>query len=586
MRPSPASRRLAALALLAWAGRAGADLNAAGSATFGYVRQDTAVPGGENLSGSSYDWGLALSLDGTPFRPGLLSWGASGSYNQYRNLYQGVTEGRDGLGYGLSLSLLDAQPLQLNLSANRSRSEFTQGGDPTRSGSTLGSSEVAGLELAFPFAPRLSAQLSHNEFSNRGFGRAETDQETLRLRTVLTDHVGPLHYGLEYNTAWNSGTYVENDHRDHSLALSGAAYLPSAQVSFSGAYVLRLPTVESPLNPRFDDEALSGSVRWQSGDDLLPSVGYSYQRALISAPGSPAREGMSHQLTQSLEYRYRPNLRLTQTLALSYTSQRVGLDEVVAAGESLGSGVAWSIPVFAGAKSQYTLNLGGGGSAGLVQGAGLNRLGSYGLNGVASLVQVSSSGTAQIAYSASYSENLAGAAERRFSQDLRLEGDTVAWSRLQMRLSLVGRSSRQSSPLLGSSADRSISASATATWSRYAAAFFAGLSDGLSPGVRDLGLADGLIWAPAYDSHSQFVRASASAGFGGLALSGLVSYVHSSGPGRPDDHEIGFSATLGYTLGLFTLSAEDRYATGGYGDVTRTGNLFLVRLSRSFGWHF
>lgn len=585
MRASPAILRIVIALALAGAGRASGDVSVGGSATFGYARQDTAAWNGESASADSYDWGLALSLGGTPFRPGLLSWSALGSYSQERSVYGGTTAGRDGLGYGLSLSLLDSNPLGLSFSATRTRAEFTQGGSAV-SGSTVAGLESAGLVLAFPNVPRLTAQLTHTDLTSHGFGGDETTSETLRLRTTAADHVGPLHYAMEYNTGWSSGTFIENNYHDHSLALSGQASMNDTLVSFSGTYLLRLPTVESPLNPRFDDDALSGAIRWQWNEKLLPSVSYSYARALISAPDTPAREGLSHGLTQSLEYRYRPNLRFTQSLVLSYSEQRVGSDQVQAAAESLGGAVAWFVPVFPNAASAYTLSLAGGASTGLVQGGGLDRATGYSLNGTAALNRSTGSGSAQAAYSVSWADSLAVGGAQRFAHEIRLDTDTAQWSRLQLRLSLVGQSARQTSPLLGTSASRSISGTASALWDQYNAVLTAGLSEGLAPGMRDLGLADGLVWAPAYDTHQQFARALGGARFGRLTLTGTVSWVHSDGLGRPDSQEVGLSAALGYSLGLFTLTLQDSYSTATIAGVSQSGNLFMLRLTRSFGWSF
>ena len=71
-----------------------------------------------------------------------------------------------------------------------------------------------------------------------------------------------------------------------------------------------------------------------------------------------------------------------------------------------------------------------------------------------------------------------------------------------------------------------------------------------------------------------------------MVLSLLLRTLSTEAPERPIRHEQGESFSAGYTLGATTFSLEQRFSTGGSGGVWQTGNLVMIRISRSFGGRF
>jgi hypothetical protein len=64
---------------------------------------------------------------------------------------------------------------------------------------------------------------------------------------------------------------------------------------------------------------------------------------------------------------------------------------------------------------------------------------------------------------------------------------------------------------------------------------------------------------------------------------GAARYTQATSPGRPRQWEQSFALQLQYTLGLFTLSLDERYSLGGIAGFEQRGNLLFFRITRSFG---
>jgi len=73
---------------------------------------------------------------------------------------------------------------------------------------------------------------------------------------------------------------------------------------------------------------------------------------------------------------------------------------------------------------------------------------------------------------------------------------------------------------------------------------------------------------------------------GKLALIEVGRMMSIEMPQQPRQYEESVWLSLRYTIGLLALTVEDRLSRGGSTGPAQTINLFMLRLSRSFGAHF
>jgi hypothetical protein len=57
-------------------------------------------------------------------------------------------------------------------------------------------------------------------------------------------------------------------------------------------------------------------------------------------------------------------------------------------------------------------------------------------------------------------------------------------------------------------------------------------------------------------------------------------------PQQPSQHEESAWLSLRYSIGAMFITAENRLSRGGTNGPSQTSNLFMLRLSRTFGAHF
>jgi len=526
-----------------------------------------------------------LDLDGdvnlsSPIFPGLLVVDAGAFY--YGSRRGGDSTSRsDSWGYRLSLAAMGDSEHPVNLSATRQYNEFTSSGS-NHTGTTVTTNYSAVAQYVPPAAPNLRAVVSRVETDNHSFGAPDVRAETTTLSLAVNQSAKDLWYLLQYDTGWNTGTYAETNYRNHNvLAQTELSVTPELRVAVNGGYQLRDPTLVSPLNPRYDSQALTTSVILTPTPAIAYSAGYGYANYLTTIPGEAARS----QTTQTASASH--NRPLGEHTTMSVNAAVTVADVAAAAGarhstgEQIGASASWN-------NTYQKLNVffTGNGSVSALQVPGRSGQGGYGIGFGTGLGSTFGDWSTSASYSASWSSNLGGVEATAFSHSLgfNASGPSLARGRLLATLTLGGR--RSDAAILGTTGGRSLRFNATSTWQDMTITLQAGVDDGLSEALKGPGGGDGLFLPLDYNTHTRYLVLQGQRGFGDLNVSGILRHLEIVSPGQGAREETAVGARLGYVLGAFTFGFEDTvtWISGPQGGAT--GNVVFLRVTRSFGTVF
>lgn len=579
-----------ALAALLLASTSASAMQVSGEVDTGYLRTDNWASGSPTTTIPMWDYGGSLSLSGSPLRPGLLSLDGGLDYRKVQTYYSVAPSDAADWGYHGVARLFSDSPFNLNLSASQAWNDFTsQTNAPgVASVQSTGSNftRTEGADLAWrpdQRLPGLRASIGRTTSEFTGFAQPLTDATNTYLSLGAGQTIGVHSYDIGYTTNWNSGSYADTNYQSHLLNIYDDSHLSkNLEFRFAESYFLRDPTLESPFNPRIDDNSLTSGLFWQISDPLRGETDYAYHRIVAEAPDTPTRESLQHGLNTAGEYRYTSRLTFLGNFGANYDSERLGDGSYNGTGEQVGGGLRYTDKL----TEHESWFATGNGSVGLLQQAGATGQFAYGAGAGGGLSTRRDRWTGTASYTFSYSSNLAARAGSSFSQGLSASIETLF---LGARVQGMGnaQSTRYDDPLLGANLNRTANFTLTAQWRRETLQLTYGLSDGLARTLLGGSSSDGLFLPAGYDTHSRY--ASGQAGFQlarQLNLSFLGLWVQSSAPGRPDEYERTGAVDLSYALGAFTLSAEERYSTGGAGGLTQNGNSFFFRVSRGFGARF
>lgn len=571
-------RRALALALLAPALARAGDYQLSGSVDAGYGRTD-AWAGGRTSASPTWDFGGQLSLGAAPIRPDLLQLAASGSYRKLQSSYLESRTTADNFGYAASAALLQGFPVSFNLFASRAWSDFNAVAETRQTGSSLSRTEGATAVLHFPRAPTIRATLQRTAFDNIGLGGQETTGESTRLSLGGSHNLENHSYSASYDTAWSEGTFAETNYRNHYFNFQGSALATrSLEVRLTENYYLRRPTVEAPTNPRYDDNNLNVTAFWRPSQTVGGTLGYAFRHTFFEAQGVVSQDSSANIVSLGGNYAWSQDWTFNATASLERGQDRLGAETRDTEGEAVGAGARWQR-----AFGDYTWNASADGSVGSTRALGQD-LFAYGL-GAGAGVNTSLAGWASgLSLSTSFSSNLLGQAG--WSVRNAVSGQTE--TRLSLGIGLRGRlqviDARQHSEFLGDSSNQTALLQVGASYRAHFAELSVGQTNGSAQNLVDPALNPNL---PArFNTRSSFATLTGSSLLTpSLGVQALARYLSTTSPGGLHTWETAFNLRLLYRIGLFDLSAEDRYSVGGSGSVSRV-NVFLVRATRSFGMGF
>lgn len=579
-----AQLRIAAVLALLLGGRAFADgYSLSGSVGGGASRGDS-WSSGEHEGTSALDWSAGLALAGTPFRPGLLQFLVGAQYASLRTYYFESRTRAENLGYRLQVSAFTDSPLSLSLGGARSWSEFTTDGQTQQTGATLATTYTGTAVLRVQEYPSLRLALTRTTLDNRMLGGEEAKSTSTVLSAGAAHSTRTQDYAATYDTSWNSGTWAETNYRSHAASFAANLGLTDTlHFRLLENYYLRLPTLSSPINPRYDNNVVGTGLQWLPNPRLNASLNYSYDHVLVTAPGAPTIEQVNHGAGVADTYLLTPDLTMQNSATFVSTLEAQGDRSASGAAETVGSGLNWRHRL----RPTLQLGLGGAASVGVAEPSGLAARLAYGLGGTAALTYANARWDGSASYSAAFAQAQLGLDGWTLSQTLLLTGETT-WRASLLRALLSATGERRQDPLLGAFMSRSVNASVSSTWMRSSAQLGFGLSDGLSASLQSPNLSDGLFLPAGYNTHTVFGALTGTTTFddGHLLFTGLLRTMATTAPGRGTIYEHGLGLTAAYSVGLFTFSLDDRVSTGGFGGLHQTANLVMLRATRTFGMGF
>jgi hypothetical protein len=559
------------------------------TAGVGYGRWDTWIADQHSTS-SMPDWQGSLDLSGRPFRPGLLEWRAGVSYQAVRNYYAAQSSTRDGWGLRLQSAFLSGTPLPITISAGRSWTDFATDSGTRLTGSTLTNSLNLAIIFRKRFYPTLRLQGTWINTANHAPGGTKTDTDSKTMNVGMTHTTGTQTYAVDYSTAWNSGNFAINNYRsDYLNAQFTSTPSENVLVRFREYYLLRNPTNDVALNPRFDDNNLSAGVQWRPGSRWNSALDYNFRHALVTAKGAPRNEQTGHSLTNLTYLRLRPTLAFFGTTTLGFADQRLEDQRVRAGNQRLGAGVNGQIKV---GRTNFLLS--GSGQGAFIETQDTPFSLGYVLSQSSGFTHMRERMNLGLQVSLSYASNAVGVGGTTFSQTVQAMTEGVVGKGTYLRGTLSYNGSRRDDPVLGMSQTRTLTLVARAAWRRWntlwAADFSGGQSDALAEALvaPEIAPADPLVVSQAYNTRSRYATLQLSQSLlrSKLAITELLRILNLQMPGGPGQYEEAGMLTVRYQVGAVTLSLEDRLSRGGSIGPAQTVNVLMVRLSRAFGARF
>jgi hypothetical protein len=556
--------------------RATAGVGLTGSAGLSLQRTDAWSDTMPRFGGNQLWFTGSLALDAAFFGPGVLDLGASASYLGYRA--QGGSAS-DALNYRLTLAALRNTPVSVNAGASRTNIDFSADSGGGRTGSTRVDSRSGSLFVGTSGTPTLAASIYQNDTTNRSIGLAPVRSSDTTVRADLSQAVEGLNYSLTYDTRWAAGDYAETNYRTHVGTLRAQAQLATnATAQVAATYTLRLPTLESPLNPRIDSQYVSAWTQWVADQNLSAGGGYTYSNSLFDAPGSPLRQNLSHSVSAYGSHQLSVEWGYSLNASASVAEAHVGTAETKASGEGVGANARWARRV-----GDYALSATADTSIGIFQpDTGKSQTAyAYGAGFSASRPLGSWYGSAGL--SANREENASASAGSRTSLrgSAGASGYPFGWS-FSSQLD-VGYS-HSDSPTFGTSGYTSALLSAQAYRSGYALLLSAGMNDQASEFLAP-GSVPGSMVPVDFNTRATFgsLTATVPTAFNlFLSLTGRYSWV--SMPGRPTQWERGLGLNVAYYFGAFQFSLYDLLSSGGVqGGASGNQNLIFFSVTRSFG---
>jgi hypothetical protein len=576
------SRALAAAALALSAAAPARALEVSGSVAAGYERSDARSPGFSS-SVPGWDFGGQLQLSDAPFRPGLLRYSGSAEYRQQRTLYSEGTTRSDNILYGASADLFSNSPLALSLSKARTRIDFTGSLEARDTGTTFADTSVAAATLRLQHMPTLRASFVLSDFESERFGsRSVTGARELDLGAQQV--VGPLRYTAAYDSDWNTGTFAATNFRAHHVVFDSTFQVgPDSEVLISDNYFLRLPTVDAATNPRVDDNAFNGSVRWRPSARLQLGGAYVAQRSTAEISGSADRQALADALSSSADYRLTERLSLNGSVGAARIEQQLGDTPLKQTNEFIATGARWQDRL-----GIFTYGVGGTTSFALVQSDEEGRSGiGRGLGGNVTFDAVADRWNSGLSYDLSQARDVGTVAGSAFTHTLGGHAEYIHHRASRLRWTAQLNHARREAPLFGDATTRNATTALIYSWRRYSTQLQAGYTNGFSTAATRIDSTGAIILPPEFASRTRHVSLTAIGPLRpNLWVTGIGRMLWADIPGLPQQQETGFSVVADYRIGAVTVSAEERYTTTDLTGYSTSANLFLLRVSRNFGAHF
>lgn len=568
----------ATAALLATAAPARA-FDAGGSLGAGYSRRDDSgvgVTDGWNFAGS-------LTLGGEVITDGGLNLNASGFYGAFSNTGRyvgGPTSDTKTWGATASAAAMTStwHPASAFYSRSVTDATTTLEAGPSATGTVTTTTTGVSATVMPVDAPRLGAQLTHTESSNRDTsGNLYTSGGNAISVNLGHGTPGGVDYDLTWTTGSQTGSLAASNFDSHQvLGHANVALTRDVSAGISVTYNLRVPTATDPTSPRVESDGLTTTVSSPLGRSASNVAAYSYAMNLLGAPGQPVQQQTAHTVSDNVSRQLDPHWLVGASVSASSATSRTGDATTSTTGEGVGGNVGWTATIH-----EYQLGASASGSIGAIQLPGQDALAwgaGAGGNAAHDLGPVQTS----LGYAISYSDNVGAVEQSALTQSVALGAGWKPHPALSLNASANVRASRIDSKLFGVSGNRSSQATLGASVGNAGLILNAGIAEGLAANLRS-GTGDALFLPLAYNTTQRFAGATLTAGAGSVSGSAYARILSNDYPDRPHEYERIAGVTARWTFGAWALMGDARVSSGAAGDaLVRTSSSFTVQLSRGF----
>lgn len=566
-------RRAAAAALVAasTAGTARA-VSINGTADVGYIRNDYWAQDSYARS-SPFDFGARLGLGSASWD--LATWNLAGTY---RNVQTSTSFGDDhsaSIGFQGNASLFPRTAVPIQLYALRQTLDFSSDLASGATGSSLATNLGGSATFRAQGLPTLQLRMQRSLLDTHSLTGFETTTRSTLAGGAFDWHLGRNSISLDYQAGWNGGSASDAAYRSNALSANLVSALTDTLVlRIYDRLYQRAPTSEAPFNPRYDDNAVDAALEWTPSQELWNRLAVQQHNDLFRAAGAPEVEIVSQTVSDQLNRRLSENAQGFLRATYAHGNQRRGDLSLESNAGSGGLGLLWR-------RTMGALSLGAAadGSAGAVEDVGDGTRAQWTAGGQGTVSWNTQSAVLSLAYGGSYGRN--GATLHGFvvSQNAMASVDAPVGSAL-LRGSLTAWIQRRQDSIVGNARDRNLLAAFDLSRGDLHLHLDAALTDGSSIGPR----LDPTALPPAAFNRTQaYATAWLSHRWGRWTLLELARTLTTTAPDRPRDSEHALGVRAAYTIGLLTLSAEERLALATTDGARRTVNYFFVRISRSFG---
>jgi hypothetical protein len=544
-----------------WQGRVGSE----------YRRDEAWSPDGGRSRYPRLGVDLGLDVGGYFVQPGAIDYSGGVNWNWFGDSASGGDVQRQ-LTYRLLTAIFSdpRSPLSLVTQAERSTAGYTGAGSGQLTTTTVGTQ----ASVQVPDRPQLNLgyQYLHSDQESQQIG--DSRRSVHSVSGAVSSGTSVFNYDTSYRGNFGKGTYASDNADDHSVQVSASMNpAPGYRLHLSDGFFLRLPTFSSGYNPHQEMNAFSAQlVQGEAGAVDLQSGGYHYAHGVQTTPLETA-EQTQHRFDYQNQRALTPQWRLRSFAGVSLLESRLGGLTQKTSAQNLGAVATWR----RGTGGDF-LEVRGGPTASLLEPEGKGSTFGYG-------------GTAGAGASRSWGVLVGQASyDFRYEKDVSVEGWAITQGasagangplgRGQLTGQLLLSSDRRTSPLFGSSANRSVTGLVGYRIAQAEAQLQATLVDG-GTGVSG----DGLFIPAGYDSHTRrAVLSLATPVVHYVRFRGKLSYSSTDLPDRPALTESEAQGALELAYGAFRFTVDDRYVISEVplGGTNRVNQLF-VRVDRAFG---
>jgi hypothetical protein len=552
-----------------------------------YDRAQAWTPSGESLLTPSLSLDGSAGAEGYIYARDLLSWTGNLSYLGSRD---GTDLGNttNSLGYGLGLGLFQSgesrTPLSVFASRSTSDSALDFGNDGRLTGTTTSTGYGATGGLNLPGRPFLRALASRIEETNSGFGREATNQTTDTFSAGLRHGVGPYELDVGYDGRFRTSNIPFSNFDEHTVRLVGnAAVAPRVSAYASDLYQQRAATTNDATNPTSLNNSFQAGVRGVSADNANRwYVAYDYSHFFVEAPTVERSEQFSHGVTGQSDQTHTEHLSSRVFASANLSDLRLGTSQQLASGESLGASGIWTQAL----RPGNILLVEAGPTVGALQPQSGSAQLAYG--GLARVKWTLEELRSDLEYSIVWSTNLAAIQGTTLTQRLRFDYSHRLSRTSRLTAYAAADATRLENDLLGTSVGQSGQAEGVLWWGRERHSLRLGGTYSAGPTLFSSGtIRDGLFIPPDFSNRTATAYLAYGSAFTSrLTFSASVRYGGGSGTAIPTQRELGVTGSIGYALGLLSLSVDDLYTAGGSTALDNRANYFFVRLTRAFGGRF